>query len=452
MVIEGFWALADRPKQPIEKLASYLKQYVLSSHMRMSPLRILREGYNQAAQQLWSNRLRSFLSLLGISIGIFCIIAVLSAVDSLESNIRESVNKLGDDVVYVSKLPWGEDPNQNYWKYIKRPNPSYEDFKRLAAESELAQYVSMYFVIGLKPVKYLSNYVDRGVIFAATYDLSPMFNIQMDKGRWFSNYEYTKGTDVAIVGYNIAEALFGTVNPIGKNITVSGRKLRVIGVVEKSGNSLINPTNWDDCVMVSYPTGGKMSNLKSRNPFNASIQMKAKAGVDIDALKDEATILLRRARRIAPKVNNSFALNTLTIISNLFDSVFNVLSIAGWIIGFFSIVVGAFSVANIMFVSVRERTGFIGIKKAIGAKSYVILYEFLVESVVLCLVGGLIGLAMVWVVMQIMTHVWNFEMFLSIKNISIGLVLSIIIGVGAGLIPAFLAARMDPVRAIRFNG
>ncbi len=411
--------------------------------------RIFYEGLRQALHQLWSNKLRSTLSLFGIAIGVFCIISVLSAVDSLEADIRKSFNRLGEDVLYIDKMPWNEDPNQNFWKYMKRPNPSYSDFAYLDEKSKLAKYVSMYFVIGMKGLKYKSSEVSSAPTLAVTNNMIDVYNVEFSKGRWYSSFEYNRGTDQVVLGYDVAEKLFGEIEPIGKYVKLKGRKLQVIGVTKKVGNSLINPMNFDVCILISYNLGKKLSNLKASHPFGTSLQIKADEGVELAELKDEVTMLLRKKRSLRPIEKDNFAINTLSIITQLFDAVFGAMSSIGWMIGIFSIIVGGFSVANIMFVSVRERTSLIGIKKALGARKNVILFEFLIEAIILCLFGGLIGLALVFGTMKLLSMAADFDMYISTGNLILGVGGSIIIGIISGIVPAWMAARMDPVIAIR---
>ena len=412
--------------------------------------RILYESFDQAFHELRVNKLRSFLSLLGITIGIFCIIAVMSAVDSLEDNIKGSFEQLGNDVIYISKLPWAEDPSKSYWKYFQRPVPSYEDYQIIKTRVKTAGEVSLSVRIGSRTAKYRSNSVEGAIVTAATHEYAAIFAMQLDQGRYYSTYEYENGSDKVILGYTIAEELFGAIDPIGKNIKLMGRTLQVIGVIEKSGKSLINIMDYDEAIFLSYTLAKKMSDVKMRNnPFATQLIVKSNEESSIEALKDEVTGVLRAHRRLKPKEIDDFSINEISVITQFLDQIFRVLNIAGIIIGGFAILVGIFSVANIMFVSVKERTNIIGIKKALGAKRHFILLEFLIEAIVLCILGGMIGLLLVFVVMKILTQAIDFQLFLSIGNIGFGVILSVIIGVIAGLIPANQASKLDPGEAMR---
>jgi putative ABC transport system permease protein len=415
-------------------------------------LRILQEGAAQAWQQLAANKLRSFLSLLGVTIGIFCIIGVKSAVDSLEDNIRSSMAKLGNDVIYVEKFSWAEDPGRNWWKWMRRPNNSYAEFEALQERLGSAEMVGYWQFLASKTVKWKSSSVDQAFFLGITEHCRDLFHLEFNgDGRYFSPVEYYSGTDVCILGYQVAEGLFGdNIDPLDKDVNVGGRKLRVIGVLKKSGNDILKPFNFDQCVLVSYNLARRGFGVRSKGQFErTSLMIKAKPGVDLEDMKDEIITVMRSERRLKPTEENNFSLNTLSVLSGLFDSVFATLNVAGFIIGVFALIVGMFSVANIMFVSVRERTNLIGIKMALGAKRWFILLEILFEAVVLCVVGGLLGLMFIWGVTELITRIIDFDIHLSIGNVLVGILTSVIVGVLSGLIPASQASRMDPVEAIR---
>lgn len=417
--------------------------------------KIISESISQALQQLAGNKLRSFLSLLGISIGIFCIIGVQTAVDSLEDNIRGSFDKLGSDVVYVAKFSWAEDPGENYTKLLRRPNPDYKDYKELKKSLKTAEALCLNVGLGNKTMQYKSNSVDNCDVLATTIGYDEIFNPEIEKGRYFSLNEFTYGGDNIVIGYNIAQQLFGSIEPIGKQVKLLGRKLTIIGVIAESGESLIGIMDYDDSVLLTYENARKFANLKATNVFgNSSLSIKAREGIDNGQLKDDITGVLRSHRRLKPKEEDNFAMNEISIMTAAFDSFFGVLNMIGLVIGGFAILVGMFSVANIMFVSVKERTNIIGIKKALGAKRFVILLEFLIEAIILCLLGGLMGLAFVFLIVKGLgaADFFAYEIYLSRGNVISGLVWSTVIGILAGVIPALQASGMDPVEAIRSKG
>lgn len=414
--------------------------------------RVLYESMAQAFQQLKVNKLRTFLSLLGVTIGIFCIIGVQSAVNSLQDNVMGSLKKLGDDVVYIQKMPWDQDPGQNYWKYQRRPNPSYEDFETIKTKVKSAGLADLHVYIGTRTLKYRSNSVERAFTVAVTYDFDQIFNVAYEQGRYYTPTEYHYGMNKILIGYEVAQALFGTIDPIGKEVRINGRDFEVIGVFEKSGKDILKVMDFDQAVIISYELAKKIANVKTTDFWGTTVNVKAAPGVSIDKLKDDLTGVLRAERRLKPKESDNFALNSLSLLANLMDKFFGVLNLVGFAIGIFAMIVGMISVANIMFVSVRERTNIIGIKKALGAKRSVILFEFLIESVLLCILGGIIGLGLVFLILKALEGVMPYPVHLDFKNVSFGLTLSVAVGVISGFIPALRASNMDPVEAIRHNG
>lgn len=411
---------------------------------------VLRESFIQAFQQLMTNKLRSFLSLLGIMIGIFCIIAVKSAVDSLEDNVRRSFSKLGNDVIYISKMPWTEDPGENFWKYSRRPNPSFADFKNLSENLTSAKSVVYSLFVSTTTLKYRKNSVEGAFGVAVTEDYDNFHSLEYEAGRFFSSQEYRSGAKRVVLGYKVAKELFGDEgDPIGKEVKVFGRDMIVVGVLKESGKDLLKIYNYDNIAMISFELARSIVNVKPNRMFAGNLQVKAGEGVSEAQLKDDIVVAMRKYRHIKPSEKENFSMNSMTMFAEPLAAVFGTLNAVGFIIGGFALLVGIFSVANIMFVSVKERTNIIGIKKALGAKKNVILLEFLIESIVLCLVGGIMGLFAVWGVLKIVTKISDFEMYVSLSNVLTTLFVAIMAGVISGFIPALRASRMDPVEAIR---
>lgn len=412
-------------------------------------LKIFTESIRQAWAQLAGNKLRAFLSLLGISIGIFCIIGILSAVDSLEDSLSGSLAKLGDDVVYIDKWPW-KDNSGDWWDYFQRPYPDFDDYEALKENMATASLVSYWTVPGSKALKYRKNSVEGGYLFVTTFEMDRIFNIEIEKGRYWTPNEYNSGTDKLIIGAKIADELFDVLEPVGKTVKMGGRKYEVIGVFKESGGDLINPLDFDDAIVVGYNNASRFVNLKNRDQYGGTVGVKAKPGITTAQLQDEIRGVIRANRRLRPREDDNFALNELSMMADALGSFFGVINLIGGVIGFFSILVGIISVANIMFVSVKERTSLIGVKKALGARQFVILLEFLTESVILCLIGGLMGLGLVYLGTLAMNQAFEaFTISLSVKNALLGIGISAAVGIIAGIIPAGQAAKMDPVEAMR---
>lgn len=411
--------------------------------------RIARESILQAFGQLQSNKLRTSLSLLGVCIGIFCIVGVQSAVNSLEKSVRNSFNKLGDDVIYIQKMPWNEDPGQNFWKYLRRPNPSYKDLIAIQEKAPSVGLADYHVFIGAKTLKYRSNSLSGAIAVAVTYEVEKLFALDFSQGRFFHPTEYQRGLNKVILGHKVAEELFGDILPVGKKIKMMGQSFEVVGVIAPSGDDLIQIMNWDETVLISFETARRLTNVERNSLFGAVVIAKPKPGIPMEKMKEEVRAVLRARRHLKPLEEDNFALNNVSVIASFMDSFFGALNTIGLIVGGFAMFVGMFSVANIMFVSVKERTRLIGIKKALGARRFFILLEFLIESVILCTIGGAIGLALVFILLKLLSGIMPYDIYLSANNVLFGLGLSTAVGIAAGIIPALQASGMDPVEAMR---
>jgi putative ABC transport system permease protein len=403
------------------------------------------ESSKFALHALQNNKLRTFLSLLGVTIGIFAIILVYSVVDSLEANIRGSINRLGDNIVYVQKWPFGGGGEYAWWKYLNRPEPTMKDAREL--EKRLTKAEHVLFVFGTTATaKYRSNSVENVKVVGAGHAFKALWNFNLASGRYLTLQEAESGKPYCIIGLSVAEGLFGSQDPLGKTIKVMGRKLTIIGTFEKTGKTIVGQ-NYDQMVQVPAEYLRRLVNPNFTQ--GTAIVIKAKPKVSVAELKDEVRGYTRSIHRLKPKTEDDFALNEISVLSAGLDGVFKIIGIAGTFIGGFSILVGGFGIANIMFVSVKERTTEIGIQKALGAKNRFILIQFLLESIVLCLLGGVAGLLLLVPVIALAAKLSEFTIFLSSANIIIGISLSLAIGIVSGAFPAIMASRMAPVDAIR---
>jgi putative ABC transport system permease protein len=416
----------------------------------ISTLKILWNSLKMAILELRVNKLRTFLSLLGITIGIFCIIAVLTATDSLEKNVRSEVESLGSDVVYIQKWPWDGGPDFPWWKFVNRPLPKFQELGPIREKVRSAGMSAFAFSSNGKRVEYNDSYMEGTELFAVSGDYEKIQALPFVSGRFFAGKENESGANVAILGANIWDGLFGSSEKaIGKVIAISGRPCRVIGTLKKKGASIVDGINYDNSVVVPYLFGRTIvDERRFADPF---ILVKAAPGVTVLQLKDELRGVMRSVHRLRPKEEDDFSLNEITAVSGDLNKMFGMVNMGGWFIAIFALIVGGFGIANIMFVTVKERTNIIGLKKAIGARKKVILMEFLLESIILCMLGGLLGLFLVYLITVGVNLFFAFKFALSVNNIILGLSVSSIVGIIAGFIPAFLASRLDPVVAIRSN-
>ncbi len=415
----------------------------------LSTLKILWSSFKMALQELRVNKLRTFLSLLGITIGIFCIIAVLTVTDSMESTIRNDLKSLGTNVVYLQKWPW--DGDGEWWRYMNRPEPEYSEMRAIKEKVTTADAVTYLFSSGGRKIEYGADYMENVELLATTMDLDKMQAVDIAAGRYFSPSELMNGNNVVVLGANIWEGLFFTADAaVGKIVRFSNRNCKVVGALKKKGESMMGGVFGDNTVMMPYLFARTI--IDERRFADPFYMIRARPDVAVGELKDDLTGAMRAIHRLKPTQDNDFALNEITTVQGELESVFSVLNIAGWLIAGFALVVGGFGIANIMFVTVKERTNIIGLKKAIGARPAIILLEFLLEAILLCMIGGGLGLLLVFSGTLIAGNMFDsFQIALSTGNIVLGLSISVIVGILAGFIPAFSASRLDPVVAIRSN-
>jgi putative ABC transport system permease protein len=411
--------------------------------------RLLKEGFLFAVNSVVINKLRTFLSLFGITIGIFSIISVFTVLDWMEKSVHDSIASMGDNVLYVHKWPWGLNMDLNWWDIARWPSVSKEDYQAMLYKSTKAETVCFIVSQG-KQIKYKKNVAKDVGITAVTDGFDNIRSFEIEYGRYFTPEEIASGKNVAVIGSVIADRIFEKEAPVGKQITIGGKKTTIIGLFKKEGKGGLTDSGMDENTLVPFNFGKTFINMKN-NFVDKTLMIKSKNGVPIEELSDETTMILRAARRIHPNEINNFSINRASVISKSFDGVFAGINIGGWLIGGFSILVGGFGIANIMFVSVRERTNQIGIQKALGAKKFFILQQFLVESFLLSVLGGILGILMVFIGTVTINYLYDLNIYLTLGNVFLAITISGLIGIVAGYAPAYAAAKMNPVDAIGFS-
>ncbi len=411
-------------------------------------LTILWNSFKMALQELRVNKLRTFLSLFGITIGIFCIIGVLATIDSLQTKIKSDLSSFGNNTIYIDKWSYGGGGEGDYpwWKYMKRPSMKVSEMETIQKKSYLASNIA-FFVSSTQSFTYEENILKGISMYGITNDFNKIQVFNIGYGRYFKDTDFERGVPSGVIGYEVASELFGKPEKaLGKIVSYKGRRLAVIGIIEKQGSSMIGGFDYDKSCIVTYNYFASVFNPDNSSPY---IMVQAKPGIPSKALQDELNGVMRQLRKLSPTQEDNFTCNDVAQFKDQIESVFGSINKGGWAIAGLSLIVGAFGVANIMFVTVRERTSQIGLKKAIGARSSTILYEFLLESAFLCIIGGLVGLFLVWILALALSAVLPFAITIAPSIIFLALSICIILGVIAGIIPASIASKMNPVDAIR---
>ena len=412
-------------------------------------LTILWNSFKMALQELRVNKLRTFLSLFGITIGIFCIIGVLATIDSLQTKIKSDLSSFGNNTIYIDKWSYGGGGGEGdypWWKYMKRPSMKVSEMETIQKKSYLASNIA-FFVSSTQSFTYEENILKGINMYGITNDFNKIQVFNIGYGRYFKDTDFERGVPLGVIGYEVASELFGKPEKaLGKIVSYKGRRLAVIGIIEKQGSSMIGGFDYDKSCIVTYNYFASVFNPDNSSPY---IMVQAKPGIPSKALQDELNGVMRQLRKLSPTQEDNFTCNDVAQFKDQIESVFGSINSGGWAIAGLSLIVGAFGVANIMFVTVRERTSQIGLKKAIGARSSTILYEFLLESAFLCIIGGLVGLFLVWILALALSAVLPFAITIAPSIIFLALSICIILGVIAGIIPASIASKMNPVDAIR---
>jgi len=409
-------------------------------------LRLLSESFSFAINALRNNKLRTLLSLLGVTIGIFSIIAVLAAVDSMDKKIKEDLSDMDINTVYLMNFSFGptEVPR---WKRQQFPKVTYDEFEYLKRNVNGIDKISFNIFARNESVKYESKTVNSIRMKPSTEEFFDIEPVKIEKGRLFNESESNSGNPVVVLGNEVAAGLFEGSDPIGKKIRLYGQKLTVIGVLKKQGQGMFGDSS---DVAVFFPVNFLRKMYGDKNDaLRCAILIKPEKGIDTDEFKAELTQKFRTYRGVKTGEIDNFFINVLSGLTDFIDNIIGQMNLVGWIISAFSLLVGGFGIANIMFVSVKERTNLIGIQKALGAKNKFILFQFLFEAVILSLIGGIVGMFLVWIIALILSSALDFEFVLSAANMLLGSGLAALIGLISGIIPAISASKLDPVEAIR---
>ena len=409
-------------------------------------IRLLKESFGFATNALRNNKLRTLLSLLGVTIGIFSIIAVLTAVDSLDRKIKKDLSSLDKNTMYLMRFSFGPSEIPK-WKREQFPDVKYEEYQFLKYNLKDAENVCFQYFTKSESIKFESKTVNSLNVVPVTDEFDDIQKLDFKSGRFFNESESNSGLPLVILGHEVSRGLFDGYDPIGQIVRLYGQKFTVIGILKKQGAGILGESN-DTSVFIPSNFLRKIygDNAEFLTPV---ILIKPNKDIDIDAFKGDLSQKLRNYRGIKTGDIDNFFVNILSGFTTFLDGIISQLNIGGWAIAGFSLLVGGFGIANIMFVSVKERTNLIGIQKSLGAKNKFILFQFLFEAIILCIIGGIMGMLFVWIISLILTNVLDFEFVLGMNNVLLGTGLAAFIGLIAGILPAISASRLDAVEAIR---
>lgn len=409
-------------------------------------LRLLTESFRFAISELSNNKLRTFLSVLGITIGIFSIIAVLASVDSLKRNVTQNLNSIDNSTIYLTRLSFGPSTIPQ-WKRQQFPNVSYDEYNFIKKNMPYTSDVAFQLFVKTENIKFEDKTVAQVNVVPTSFEFYDIQSFKFDEGRFYTESESNSGAPVIVLGKEIANSLFGELNPIGKELRIYGQRATVIGVLQKQGSSIFGSQDETVYLPANFVRRIVGSNNSS---IPTSLIIKPDGSVETDEYIAILKQNLRNYRGLAVTDEDNFFVNQLAGFTKFIDNITGQMSVIGFIISMFSLLVGGFGIANIMFVSVKERTSLIGIQKSLGAKNRFILLQFLFEAMILAIIGGLIGLFLVWIASLIASvFSGDFEFILSLKNMLFGTFIAAIIGLISGILPAISASRLDPVEAIR---
>ncbi|RKS99792.1 ABC transporter permease [Flavobacterium sp. 123] len=409
-------------------------------------LRLLKESFGFAMNALRNNKLRTLLSLLGVTIGIFSIIAVLAAVDSLDRKIKKDLSSLDKNTIYLMRFSFG--PSEiPQWKREQFPDVKYDEYEYLKSSVNNLDQMGYQLFVSRESMKFESESVSDVNVVPVSHEFIDIQGLEFEKGRFYNESESNSGAAVIVLGYEIAKGLFGESEPLGKNIRLYGQRFTVIGMLKKQGAGTFGDSN-DTSVFIPVNFLRRLYG-DNNDAMTPVILVKPQKGVDMDAFKAELGQKLRNYRGMKTDEIDNFFINVLSGFTDLIDGIVGQMNLVGWVISGFSLLVGGFGIANIMFVSVKERTNLIGIQKSLGAKNKFILFQFLFEAVILSVIGGVVGLLLVWIISVVLTKALDFEFVLGMGNILLGTGLAAIIGLVSGILPAITASKLDPVEAIR---
>lgn len=404
----------------------------------------LKEGLLISLRAIKANKIRAALTTLGIVIGVCSVVVMSTAIKGIDNAFEDGISSLGSDNLYIDKWAWFS--NDDWWKLRNRKNITMDEY-RLFAQMVKTPFAVAPTILTMHTIKYNEKTTERTLISGTTEKYLETTNFTFDEGRFFTEIESDGSRDVAVLGFEVANYLFPNGGAVDKFVKIKGIKYKVVGVLAKQGSVLLGNFNPDNQVFM--PLGSVFKHFANANFRSIMIVVKAQSNAMVEETKAEAREVMRKVRKLRYDQEDDFSINQQEGLTQSYESTVGVIQIAGFFITGLSLFVGAIGIMNIMFVSVKERTKEIGIRKAIGAKRITILGQFLIESSIICLLGGLIGL-LVAVFLSIVINQF-LPTSVQIDAVIIAIVISLATGVISGFAPAYSASKMDPVEALRYE-
>jgi len=404
----------------------------------------IKEGLLIAFRALRSNKVRTSLTMLGIFIGITVVVLMSTAIKGIDNSFQQGISALGSDVLYIDKWAWFS--NEDWWRLRNRKNIDMEDYEKFKELARLPIAVAP-VINSRQTVKYQDRRVEDVFLNGSSSDYVKTTNFTFDQGRFYSEVESNASRQVAVIGSEIAKNLFPRGDALDKTIKIGGSNYKVVGVLAEQGSFILGPFNPDNQVFI--PIGTIFKNFIAQHRGTVTLNVRAPNPALVEETKAEAEGVMRKVRGLKYDEENDFSINQQEGLMREYNSVVGVIQIAGLFITGLSLFVGAIGIMNIMFVSVRERTREIGIRKAIGAKRRTILAQFLLESSAICIFGGLAGL--VAAVLGSMMLNQYFPTSIQIDAVVIAIGVSALTGILSGFAPAFTASKLDPVESLRYE-
>ncbi len=404
----------------------------------------IKESMLIALRALRANKVRSALTILGIFIGITVVVLMTTAIKGIDNSFQKGISALGSDVLYIDKWTWFS--NIPWWEMRNRRNITMDDFYKFQAQAKLPAAVAP-TLDTRQTVQYKDKSVESVSVDGSTAEYIKTTNLTFEQGRFYSEIEARSARNVCVLGYQVAKDLFPFGNAMGRDVKIGAIPFRVVGVLDKQGSFILGDFNPDQRVYI--PIGDIFRYFARHHSSSITINVRAVNTAAIEDTKAEAEGIMRKIRGLMYNQKDDFGINQEAGLIDTFNQRVGVIQIAGLFITGLSLFVGAIGIMNIMFVSVKERTKEIGLRKAVGAKRRTILAQFLMESSFICLVGGIAGLLAAILLSILINQFISTSIDYSVVIIAI--LVSLITGVISGFAPAYTAAKMDPVEALRFE-